>query len=57
MHVYTPTSELATFLAHGACFVGDAVLRAGSGCLGLAIQDYCAVQAYLASPNGDRSAC
>jgi hypothetical protein len=57
MHVYTPTSELAAFLAHGACFVGDAALRAGSGCLGLAIQDYCAVQAYLASANGVRSAC
>lgn len=52
MHVYTKAAVLAVFLAHGTCFVGDAVLRAGGGCLGLAIQDYCAVQAYLSLPNG-----
>ena len=28
-----------------ASFVGDAVMGAGDGCFGLAIQDYCAVQA------------
>lgn len=29
-----------------ADFVGDAVVGAGGGCFGLAIQDYCAVQVF-----------
>ncbi len=41
---------LRFFEVSGACFVGDAVLRAGDGCFGLAIQDYCAVQAGASLP-------
>ena len=47
MLVYT---SLTFFEVGSACFVGDAVFRAGDGCFGLAIQDYCAVQAYASLP-------
>ena len=42
MDVYTQLPFLGVC---GAGFVGDAVLRAGGGCFGLAIQNYCAVHA------------
>ena len=37
--------QTLTFLARSAGFVGNAVLRAGDGVFGLAIQHYCAKQA------------
>jgi len=37
MDVYTQTRVLAAGFSYIACFVGDAVFRAGDGCLSLAI--------------------
>ena len=50
---YTHVPVLSPFFAYTACFVGDAVFRAGDGCFGLAVQDYYAVQVGCASPNFD----
>ena len=32
-------------------FISNAILRAGSGCFGLAIKDYCAIHAYASLLN------
>jgi hypothetical protein len=50
MHVYTSESLIPAFLMQGTCFVRAAVLRAGEGCFGLAIQNDRTVQVHAASP-------
>ena len=44
MHVYTSTILTATFLTQQTRLVSDAILRAGEGCFGLAIQNDRTVQ-------------
>ena len=44
MHVYTSKILTANFLTQETCLVSDAVLRAGEGCFGLAIQNDRTVQ-------------
>jgi hypothetical protein len=39
--IYAQVSTVFSTVFAG--FVGDAILRAGDGCFGLAIKDYCAV--------------
>jgi len=50
MLVYTSASLNAAFLAQGTGFVSDAVLRAGEGCFGLAIQNDRTVQVLCRLP-------
>ena len=50
MLVYTSASLNAAFLAQGTGFVDDAVLRAGEGCFGLAIQNDRTVQVLCRLP-------